>query len=69
MTYKSDEEKSASSAFAADISCYYNNYINIGSRECQLGLGLSISNIGSKIKFNGDEYSEFIPTNMRLGAA
>lgn len=69
MTYKSDEEKSASSAFAADISCYYNNYINFGSRECQLGLGLSISNIGSKIKFNGDEYSEFIPTNMRLGAA
>lgn len=69
MTYKSDEEKSASSAFAADISCYYNNYINIGSREWQLGLGLSISNIGSKIKFNGDEYSEFIPTNMRLGAA
>ena len=69
MTYKSDEEKSASSAFAADISCYYNNYINIGPRECQLGLGLSISNIGSKIKFNGDENSEFIPTNMRLGAA
>lgn len=69
MTYKSDEEKSASSAFAADISCYYNNYINIGSRECQLGLGLSISNIGSKIKFNGDENSDFIPTNMRLGAA
>lgn len=69
MTYKSDEEKSASSAFAADISCYYNNYINIGSRECQLGLGLSISNIGSKIKFNGDENSDYIPTNMRLGAA
>ena len=70
MSYRLDAgEKSASSAFAADISCYYNNYINIGSRECQLGLGLSISNIGSKIKFNGDEYSEFIPTNMRLGAA
>ena len=70
MSYRLDAgEKSASSAFAADISCYYNNYINIGSRECQLGLGLSISNIGSKIKFNGDERSEFIPTNMRLGAA
>ncbi len=69
MTYKTDEEKSASSAFAADIACYYNNYVNIGSRECQLGLGLSISNIGSKIKFNGDDNSEFIPTNMRLGAA
>ena len=44
-------------------------YINIGERECQLGLGLNISNIGSKITFGGDNRSEFIPTNLRLGAA
>ena len=69
MQYSSDEERTASSAFAADIACYYNNYINIGSRECQLGIGLNVSNIGSKIKFGGSDYSEFIPTNMRLGAA
>lgn len=69
MQYSSTEERSAASAFAADIACYYNNYLNIGSRECQLGIGLNISNIGSKIKFGGSDYSEFIPTNMRLGAA
>ena len=69
MQYSSDEERTASSAFAADIACYYNNYINIGSRECQLGIGLNVSNIGSKITFGGSDYSEFIPTNMRLGAA
>ncbi len=69
MQYSSTEERSASSAYAADIACYYNNYINIGSRECQLGIGLNISNIGSKITFGGSDYSEFIPTNMRLGAA
>lgn len=33
MQYSSDEERTASSAFAADIACYYNNYINIGSRD------------------------------------
>lgn len=70
MSYRLDaDEKSVSSAFAADIACYYNNYINIGSRECQLGIGLNISNIGSKISFSGDKNSQFIPTNMRLGAA
>jgi hypothetical protein len=70
MSYRLDAgEKSVSSAFAADIACYYNNYINIGSRECQLGIGLNISNIGSKISFSGDKNSQFIPTNMRLGAA
>ena len=57
------------SAFAADLACYYQNYINLGQRECQLGLGLNISNIGSKISFGGDNNSEFIPTNMRLGAS
>ena len=48
---------------------YYNNYVMLGNRECQLGLGLNISNIGSKISYYGDEESQFIPTNMRLGAS
>ena len=39
----------------------------LGSRECQLGLGMNISNIGSKISFYGDEESQFLPANMRLG--
>lgn len=69
LTYDYTEDTSPGSAFAADIACYYNNYINIGARECQLGIGLNISNIGSKITFGGDDNSEFIPTNMRLGVA
>lgn len=63
------EDNSPASAFAADIAAYYQNYINIGQRECQLGIGLNISNIGSKITFSGSEYSEFLPANLRLGAS
>ncbi len=69
LTYDYSEDTSPGSAFAADVSCYYQNYLNIGARECQLGLGFNVSNIGSKISFGGDEHSEFIPTNMRLGAS
>ncbi len=69
LTYDYTDDTSPGSAFAADIACYYNNYINIGQRECQLGIGLNISNIGSKITFGGSDNSEFIPTNMRLGVA
>ena len=69
LTYNYTDDTSPGSAFAADLACYYNNYINIGARECQLGIGLNISNIGSKISFGGSEDSEFIPTNMRLGFA
>ena len=61
----SDDTKPGN-AFAADVVMYYNEYVVMGSRECQLGLGLNISNIGSKMKF-GDENTYFIPTNLRLG--
>lgn len=69
LTYNYDDTSSPGSAFAVDLAAYYQNYINIGQRECQLGLGLDISNVGSKINFGGDENSEFLPANLRLGAS
>ncbi len=61
-----DDQVTAGSAFAADIAVYYNNYVMMGNRECQLAFGVNISNIGSKINY-GDDYSYFIPTNLRIG--
>lgn len=69
LTYDYTDDTTPGSAFGADLAFYYNNYIMLGHRECQLGIGLNISNIGSKITFGGSERSEFIPANMRLGAA
>ena len=69
LRYDYSEESSPASAFAADIAMYYNNYFNIGSRECQLGLGLNISNVGSKISYFGDDRSQFLPANLRIGAS
>ena len=69
MRFDYTEDNSPASAFAADIAAYYQNYVVIGQRECQLGVGLNISNIGSKITFSGEEYSEFLPANLRLGAS
>ena len=64
----SDELKPAS-AFAADIALYHNGYINLGGHESQLGWGLNISNIGSKLSYDEGNTSEFIPTNLRLGTS
>ena len=61
-----DEQSTAGSAFAADIAMYYNNYVQMGRRECMVSWGLNINNIGSKISY-GDDRSYFIPTNLRLG--
>lgn len=69
LTFNFTDDTAPGSAFAADLSAYYQDYLNIGQRECQLGLGLNISNVGSKITFGGDDHSYFIPTNLRLGAS
>jgi opacity protein-like surface antigen len=69
LRYDYSEDSSPASAFAADLAMYYNNYINIGQRECQLGIGMNISNIGSKIKYFGDDRSNFLPANLRIGAS
>ncbi len=61
-----DDNSTAGSAFAADIALYYNTYLMMGQRECQLAWGLNINNIGSKISY-GDDRSYFIPTDLRLG--
>ena len=69
LRFDYSEDSSPASAFAADLSMYYNNYFDIGNRECQLGLGMNISNIGSKITCFGDERSQFLPANLRIGAS
>lgn len=69
LRYDYTEDASPASAFAADFAMYYNNYFNMGSRECQLGLGMNISNVGSKISYFGDDRSQFLPANLRIGAS
>ena len=69
LRYDYSADSKPASAFAADLAMYYNNYVMLGSRECQLGLGVNISNIGSKISYYGDDESQFLPANLRLGAS
>ena len=69
LTYDYTDDTKPGTAFAADLGLYYQDYLNLGDRECQLGLGMNVSNIGSKITFGGDDNPEFIPTNLRLGAS
>lgn len=67
ITYDYTSESKAGKAFAADIAMYRNGYFMMGNRECSFAWGLNINNIGSKISYGGDDNSEFIPTNLRLG--
>ena len=56
-------------ALAADIATYYKTPIAMATGDANLALGLNISNIGSKISYDKNETSIFIPTNLRLGGS
>jgi hypothetical protein len=56
-------------AVAADVALYYRNPIQLPSGDANLGIGLNLSNIGSKISYDAFATSSFIPANMRLGAS
>jgi hypothetical protein len=62
------ETYQAGNSFAADLAFYYQNEIEMGGNDANLSAGINISNIGSKISYDGN-VEQFIPTNLRLGTA
>lgn len=63
------DQISGASAFAADISGYFNTYPIIGRNECQWAWGWNISNIGTKVSYDNGNRPAFLPTNLRLGTS
>jgi len=57
------------SSVAADISAFYKTPITLQSVDGSLAFGINISNIGSKISYDQNETSNFIPTNLRIGSS
>lgn len=62
-------EMYAGSAVAGDIAGYYKTPVALEGVDGTLNVGLNISNIGSKISYDKNATSSFIPTNMRLGTS
>lgn len=62
------EQNNAASAFSVDLAGYYTTFPMIGRNECQFSWGFNISNIGTKVSYDGGTNNYFLPTNLRLGA-
>ena len=62
-----EDELQPDNAFAADISGYTEKYVYLGNSESLWSAGLNISNIGTKVSFDGGNTNEFLPANLRLG--
>ncbi len=54
---------------ATDLGIFYTKLIERSARNNTLSLGAAISNIGAKISYTNGDNADFIPTNLKLGAA
>ncbi|MCV9388111.1 type IX secretion system outer membrane channel protein PorV [Reichenbachiella ulvae] len=54
---------------AVDVGTYYNKDLHLGRTNANLALGAHVSNIGQKVTYSTDDFKDFIPINLRLGAA
>ena len=66
MSDQSDEMTPGNS-FAADVAGYVEKYIVLGNSESLWTFGYNISNIGTKLSYDGGATNQFIPTTLRLG--
>ncbi|MDR2388705.1 MAG: type IX secretion system outer membrane channel protein PorV [Tannerellaceae bacterium] len=58
----------AGNSFAADVSGYLEKYVILGSSESLWTLGYHVSNIGTKISYDGGATNQFIPTMLKIGS-
>ena len=65
----SESSSEPGNAFAADLNFFYLNKVKWGGRKGDFSAGINISNIGSKISYDGGNNQEFLPANLRLGTA
>lgn len=61
------KEMTAGNSYAADVAGYLEKYVILGQSESLWTFGFNVSNIGTKISYDGGTTNEFIPTTLRVG--
>jgi len=59
----------AGNAVAADASMYYKKTMQEFGNDAQFAFGADISNIGTKMSYGPNQPAQFLPTNLKIGAA
>lgn len=67
MGASSDADMVAGNAFSADISGYLEKYVILGNSECLWSFGFNVSNIGTKVSYDGGNTNQFLPTMLKVG--
>jgi hypothetical protein len=62
------QDAQAGNSVAADIGVFYTTELR-SAKYSSLSLGAQISNIGAKLSYTDNRNKDFLPTNLKLGAA
>ena len=62
------EDLEPGDAFAADIAFYFKKPVKMNGQNSEFSAGMNVSNIGSKLSYDGGTTKDFIPTNLKIGA-
>lgn len=62
-----NDEMVPANAFAADVSGYLEKYVILGNAEALWSFGYNISNIGTKVSYDGGTTNQFLPTKLAIG--
>lgn len=66
----SSAELYPANSVAVDLGAYYRSPMQMATGTGHYNFGLNISNIGNKVSYyDGGEYPNFLPTNLRLGGS
>lgn len=61
------DEMVPGNSYAADVAGYIEKYVILGNSESLWTFGFNVSNIGTKISYDGGIKNQFIPTTLRIG--
>ena len=64
-----DDESMPGNAFSVDLAGFNQSHVILFQTDALLGFGFNISNIGTKISYDGGARRMFLPTNLRVGSS
>ncbi|MDR1676653.1 MAG: type IX secretion system outer membrane channel protein PorV [Tannerella sp.] len=67
MGAEAEDELQPDNGYAADISGYTEKYVYIGEGEGLWSSGFHLSNLGTKISFNGGATQQYLPACLKIG--
>ncbi len=67
--FSAGQQTTAGKAFAVDVSAFYKRQTVLFNKDAIVSAGANFSNIGTKISYVEGAPKQFLPTNMKIGAA